>query len=358
MQNSTIYFPDRDRALNDITGSLFDPRQLHEPVDVSGQSVEQLMQFLKAMILIRHGEEKIGDMVAAGKIVGPAHLGIGQEAIAVGVAAHLRSGDRVFGTHRSHSHFLALDNDVVDLFAEVLGKVTGCSRGMGGSMHLYGHAKGISMASVPIVAATIPIAVGAALAAQLDGNGGVSISHFGDGAMEEGASQESLNLASTMSLPVVFVCENNLFASHMYIGLRQPTDSTARFAQAHNIPAYVIDGNDIIAVSEAAQAAIYRARNGEGPTFIEAVTYRWRGHVGPREDMDVGVKRSSDLALWKERDPIGRLVVAMIENSLINDDSLTTLQKEIQAKIDVAWINAKEAPYPDQSALLDLVYAS
>ena len=177
-------------------------------------------------------------------------------------------------------------------------------------MHLYGPQVGF-LGSVPIVGASVPIAVGAALAAKMDGKGDVAVSYFGDGAVEEGSVQESLNLAAIMKLPVLFVCENNLFASHMHIRLRQVGDSTARFAQAHGIPATVVDGNDVVAVAAAAGEMIQRARSGEGPAYLEAVTYRWRGHVGPREDMDVGVKRSQDLVLWKGRDPIGRLAVAL-----------------------------------------------
>ena len=352
MTNRQIMSPGTESSL----GLLSDPQLFHEPIDISGEDAGQLLRYLKTMMVIRKAEEKIGDMVVSGVVVGPAHLGIGQEAIAVGMAAHLRSGDSVFGTHRSHSHFLALGNDVYELFSEVIGRVTGCSLGMGGSQHLYGDAKGL-MFSVPIVAAMIPIAVGAGLAAQMDGNGSVSVSHFGDGAVEEGAAQESFNLASIMNLPVVFVCENNFFASHMHIDLRQPTDLTSRFAKAHQIPCYVIDGNNIVAMSEAANKAVDRARAGKGPSYIEAVTYRWRGHVGPREDLDVGVQRSSSLALWKKRDPIGRLADALVERGVISAEKIRDLSTEVQALIDEAWVCAEKSPYPHPTALLDLVYS-
>lgn len=336
-------------------GRLADPTQFNEQLNISGQDKGKLVEQLKMMMTIRFAEEKIADMVSAGKIKCPCHLGIGQEAVAVGVSAHLRSTDRVFGAHRSHSHYLALGGSVEELFAEVLGKMTGCSKGMGGSMHLYNGARGF-MGSVPIVAATIPLSVGAALAAKMDGRGAVAVGYFGDGAAEEGVLHESLNLASSLNLPVLFVCENNLFASHLHIGLRQPSDSIARFAHAHHIDAEIVDGNDVIAVAEVAERMIGRARKGEGPSFLEAVTYRWRGHVGPSEDTDVGVKRNQDLAKWKGRDPVRRLAKAMERKGMLLPLELSVFQEEIKSLIDTAWDNAEQAQFPDQAALLDLVY--
>jgi len=310
---------------------------------------------LRQMVLIRKAEEKIGDMVTAGTIKCPCHLGIGQEAIAVGLSTSLRSTDRVFGAHRSHTHFLALNNDVDSLFSEVLGKVTGCSKGMGGSMHLIDKAHGF-WGSVPIVAASVPIATGAALAAKMDGKGDVAVSYFGDGAVEEGALQESLNLASIMKLPIIFVCENNFFASHMHISQRQSLNSTIRFAHAHGIPAQIVDGNDVVAMARVAKEAIERSRDDLGPFFIEAVTYRWRGHVGPREDTDVGVKRNEDLGRWKLRDPIQRLVGALEMFNHLKVNDYIKLESEIQDLINDAWLKAEDAPYPEHHALLDLVY--
>lgn len=338
-------------------GRLADPTQFHEPLDISGCDKELLTQQLKMMLVIRMAEEKIGDKVTEGEIQCPCHLGIGQEAIAVGVSAHLRPTDRVFGAHRSHSHYLALGGDVYQLFAEVLGRITGSSRGMGGSMHLYDAGLGF-LGSVPIVGATIPIAVGAALAAKKDGQDDIAVSYFGDGATEEGVFHESINLAAMLKVPIIFVCENNLFASHMHIRLRQTSNSTARLARAHHVPAEVIDGNDLVAVTNAAQRAIERARNGEGPFFLEMVTYRWRGHVGPREDTDVGLKRSEDLNIWKGRDPVQRLATAMGRAGMISTNSFLTLQEEVKNSIDEAWLRATQAPYPDQAALLDWVYFS
>jgi pyruvate dehydrogenase E1 component alpha subunit len=286
-------------------GKLANSESLHEPIALGDMDRSLLVKQLRTMALIRLAEEKIGDEVAAGKIKCPCHLAIGQEAIPVAVSAHLRTSDHVFGTHRSHGHFLAQGGTVAELFAEVLGKVTGCSRGFGGSMHLYKQSTGF-WGSVPIVSATVSLAVGAALAAKMRGQGDVGVAYFGDGAMEEGSVHESLNFATVYKTPMLFVVENNLFSSHLHIQLRQKYNSVARYAAANGMAWEVVDGNDPVALHKASQKLVERARSGEGPGFLEAVTYRWRGHVGPREDEDVGVQRKDDLARWKLRDPIRR----------------------------------------------------
>jgi pyruvate dehydrogenase E1 component alpha subunit len=295
-------------------------------------------------------------MVEDGEIVCPVHLAIGQEAVPVGVSHHLTAADRVFGAHRSHGHYLALGGDVYRLIAETLGRADGCSGGMGGSMHLYAPEVGF-MGSVPIVAATVPVAVGAALAAKKDGNGAVAVAYLGDGAVEEGVVHESLNLASHMGLPVLFVCENNLYASHLDITQRQPNDRTARFAEAAGIDALVVDGNSVTDVA-AAGRLIDAARNANSPGYLEAVTYRWRGHVGPDENIDVGVRRSrSELEAWKRRDPVSRLATAMLERGDIAGDEVERLRKSIRARVATAARRALKAPYPDADTLLGHVYA-
>ncbi len=336
-------------------GALSDPHQCHTPIDLPSVDREWLVDALRTMHRIRAVEEQIGDMVAAGRIRCPCHLTIGQEAIPVGVARHLTASDRVFGAHRSHGHYIALGGSVDKLMAEILGKDTGTSRGMGGSMHLIDRERGL-FGTVPIVGATIPITVGAGLAAQMEGEGAVAVSFFGDGATEEGGFHESMNLASVRNLPVYFVCENNLFSSHLHIGLRQPHDSVSRFAEAHRIPWTRVDGNDVVAVAEAAADAVAAMRAGQGPQFLEVVTYRWRGHVGPREDLDVGVRRSDDLVLWKLRDPISRLAVALQAAGAIGADDSAQMAAEAKAEAADAWERAEGDPFPDDSALLDRVY--
>jgi TPP-dependent pyruvate/acetoin dehydrogenase alpha subunit len=346
-----------DQQQTSSLGRLTDPHQYHDPLDIQGQNPESLIKQLQRMLLIRFAEEQIGDMVTTGKVVCPAHLAIGQEATPVGVATHLRTTDRVFGAHRSHAHYLSLGGDVYRLFAEVLGRVTGCSKGMGGSMHLYDKANGF-LGSVPIVGASVPIAVGAALAAKMDGKGDIAVSYFGDSAVEEGGVQESFNLAATMQLPILFVCENNLFGSHMHIRLRQPDDATVRFAAAHQIPSDVVDGNDVVAISKIVENRLQQMREGNGPCYLEAVTYRWRGHVGPREDIDVGVQRSQDMmGAWKQRDPVQRLASALEGVDALTPDAFEKLKKETRQIISESWEKADQDPFPLESALHELVFS-
>lgn len=339
-------------------GTLTDPEQYRGPVDAQGTSDADLECYLASMLLIRHAERCLAAGRKTGLIGGPVHLGVGQEAVAVGVSAELRPSDRVFGTHRSHSHVLALGSDVRALFAEILGKDSGLSRGMGGSMHLWDGPRGF-YGSVPIVAGTVPIAVGAAMAAKMQGLDAVSVAYFGDGAIEEGVVHESLNLARVVDAPVLFVVENNLFASHMHISLRQPSDATARFAAANNIPFAIVDGNNVVEVRAAAAELVARARAGGGPGFLEAVTYRWYGHVDWREDIDVGVDRSATtLAEWRMRDPIRRLVAGMDAVDKRGSELLAALDEETSVRVAKAWSQAMTDPYPLEAALLDRVYHS
>mgnify|MGYP003403627422 FL=1 len=337
-------------------GSSANPSRHQGPISVAGRDPQTLRDMYRSMLNIRLVEQKLAKMRELGMIGGPVHLGVGQEAAAVGVSQHLRATDRVFGAHRSHSHALALGASVEGLFAEVLGRDTGLSRGMGGSMHLWDQPNGF-YGSVPIVAGTVPLAVGAALAAKMQQSGDVAVSYLGDGAVEEGVVHESLNLASQLGVPVIFVVENNLFASHMHMSLRQPSDSTARFAEANAIRYAVVDGNDIGEVSDVANELISRAREGGGPGFIEAVTFRWYGHVDWREDIDVGVNRASDdLENWRLRDPVQRLLSALISHGYWTDNEAEELRSTLDEEIERAWLSASQAPFPPPEALLDRVY--
>jgi acetoin:2,6-dichlorophenolindophenol oxidoreductase subunit alpha len=337
-------------------GGLADPSSHQGSLDVGGVDPATLRKFLTDMLTIRLAEEAIGTLVEEGLARTPCHLAIGQEAVAVGTAASLDRGDRVFGGHRSHSHLLALGGDLFGLIAEILGKADGLSRGMGGSMHLYSPSVGFH-GCVPLVGATIPIAVGAALAARLDGKGAIAVSYFGDGAAEEGVFHESLNLAASQRLPIFFVCENNLFSSHLDILLRQPSDRIARFAEAHAIRSATVDGNDVLAVAAAAAELVAHAREGRGPALLEAVTYRHRGHVGPKDDIDVGVRRTmSELEKWKRRDPLLRLLAGMQARELIDEAGFNALRMEILKKVADARSQAEAAPYPDASMLLGAIY--
>ena len=338
-----------------FNSDLFDPHKFNSNIsDYSDLDIQ--IEHLKKMLIIRYAEEKISDKIVEGVIKCPCHLGIGQEAIPVGISSFLNKSDSIFGAHRSHSHFLALNNDVLSLFAETLGRVDGCSNGMGGSMHLIDTKNGF-YGSVPIVGATIPIAVGAGFSHKLDRKNNISVSYFGDGATEEGVFHESLNLAKVNNLPVLFVCENNLFSSHMHILERQPELSTLRYSKAHSIPSLIVDGNDISAVYVASKMAIEKIRSGEGPFFIEFITYRWKGHVGPSDDNDVGLKRNKDLSIWKNRDPINRLKINLKKNHNLSDNDLKKVDSDIKKSINKSWNDALNSPYPTKDILFKTIYS-
>ena len=342
--------------MNQDVAQLVDPLQFRHNVSIDGVEKHILVDMLRKMVVIRKAEEKIAQHVETGEIKCPCHLGIGQEAVGVAVGLAMRNTDRAFGAHRSHTHYLALNEDTYSLFAEVLGKFSGCSHGMGGSMHIIDNKNGFR-GSVPIVGATIPIATGAGLAAKMDKTGDIAISYFGDGACEEGVLHESLNMASVMKLPVLYVCENNLFSSHLHIELRQPSNTTARFADSHRIKNNTVDGNDVVGMYKLLVKEITEMRNSSRPFYLEAFTYRWRGHVGHREDIDVGVKRGDELKSWKLRDPIQRLLNSMIAKEIFTQDEFDQLSNSIQSKINNDWLTAESSEYPEKDFLLSTVYA-
>jgi TPP-dependent pyruvate/acetoin dehydrogenase alpha subunit len=215
----------------------------------------------------------------SGEIRCPCHLYIGQEAIAAGVCAALEREDTVWGGHRSHGHYLAKGGSLEGLFGEVLLRASGCAEGRGGSMHLAAPEVGIT-GTVPIVAGTVPLAVGAAFAYKTRDEQTVAVAFFGDGTLEEGHVHESMNLAALYRLPLLLICENNLYASHLHWSERRVADNLYRAGEFHSIPGERVDGNDVEEVQCAARRAVERARRGEGPTLIECRTFRWRGHVG------------------------------------------------------------------------------
>jgi len=320
------------------------------------QALARLQRMYASMQLTRIFEEVLADLVTAGDIKTPCHLYIGQEAVASGVCEALRPTDTVWGCHRSHGHYLAKGGDLDGLMAEVFGKATGCSRGRGGSMHVYDERVGI-LGTVPLVAATIPVAVGAALAYRLRKESLVAVPFFGDGATEEGHFHESLNMAAVYKLPVVFVCENNLYASHMHISERRAKDNIAESGPAHGMPSVVVDGNDAEAVYAAAEVAVLRARRGEGPSLIEARTFRWRGHVGPRWDMDVGVMRNEMLKEWLPRDPVAR-AGRRLEALGVDAERLREVEAGVRAEVAGALARARAAPWPDPATVSDHVFVS
>jgi TPP-dependent pyruvate/acetoin dehydrogenase alpha subunit len=338
-------------------GDLRDPTYFTEPLNIANGSADIALELLHSMKRIRSVEEMIGLLVESQEARCPCHLAIGQEAAAVGVCSLLRPSDAIFGAHRSHGHYLALGGSSKALFAEVLGKRDGCSGGFGGSMHLRSPEHGL-VGTVPIVGATIPIALGAALSAKRARRGDVAIAFFGDGAAEEGVFHESLNLASSMQLPSVFVIENNLFASHLHIDERQPHDRVSRYAVAHGIDSLSMDGNDVLAVREEFSTILKRVRGDSGPFVLELVTYRHRGHVGHRDDQDVGVARSGDLPSWMQRDPIRRLELGLLSADPDLGAVIAGIDAQIAAEVNEALRFGRESTYPDHRSLASTVMYS
>ena len=309
------------------------------------------------MLRIRMVEEKIAELYPEQEMRCPVHLCIGQEAVAAGVCANLSRDDYVLSGHRSHGHYLAKGGDLKAMMAELYGKATGCCQGKGGSMHLVDLSAGF-LGATPIVASTIPIAVGVAFGSVMRGQQRVTVVFFGDAAVEEGVFHESVNFAVLKGLPVVFVCENNLYSVYSPLSIRQPEGREIfQLAKGHGVESFQDDGNDIIKVYTLARKAIRKARQGNGPTFLEFKTYRWREHCGPYYDNDLGYRTESEFQEWKQRCPIERLRERLLGDGLISSQDIEGMVKELQAEIEDAIVFAKESPFPEEPLLQEQIYA-
>jgi len=307
------------------------------------------------MLRIRRFEERVAELLIDQEIKCPTHLYTGEEAVATGVCANLRQEDYVFSTHRSHGHYIAKGGDIKALMAELYGKATGCSRGKGGSMHLASPENGLP-GSCAIVAGTIPLALGAALAFSIQRKDNVSVAFFGDGAVNEGLWYECLNFASLRKLPVVFICENNLYSTHMPISACLADTNIYQKAEAFSLPGVRVDGNNVIKIYEAAKKAVEGARRGKGPTLIECMTYRWRGHVGPNYDLEKGLRSKEELDYWMNRCPIKMLEQLLLKRESISESEKVRIYDSIEKEIEEAIVFAKESPFPDESKLLSDVF--
>ncbi|NLY76779.1 MAG: pyruvate dehydrogenase (acetyl-transferring) E1 component subunit alpha [Tissierellia bacterium] len=306
----------------------------------------------KTMKRIREFENKAGELFAEGSIPGFVHLYIGEEAVATGVCANLKDSDFITSTHRGHGHIVAKGGDLKYMFAELFGKATGYCKGKGGSMHIADADKGILGAN-GIVGAGHNIAVGAGLTAKYKGADQVCVCFFGDGSTNQGTFHESLNLASIWKLPVIFVCENNLYGISMHQSRHQAIQDVADRAVAYNIPGVVVDGNDVLAVYETAKEAIERARNGQGPTLIECKTYRHRGHF---EGDPVVYRDEEEVKEWLAKDPIPRLINYMLDNDIVTEEDIKKIDEEVDAEIKEAIKFAEESPYPPLEAAVEDIY--
>jgi pyruvate dehydrogenase E1 component alpha subunit len=315
-----------------------------------------LVRMFRDMLRIRTIEEEIAARYRQEKMRCPVHLSIGQEAVAVGVSAALTSVDQVVSTHRCHAHYLAKGGDLVAMLSELMGKATGCCGGRGGSMHLFDTGAGMLL-SLPIVAASIPVGVGAALAFKQEKKPNVAVIYLGDASLEEGVYHESANFAALKRLPVVFVCENNLYSVYTALADRQPPRMLTDLGSAHGLHAAQVDGNDVRAVHAAAGAAVARARAGEGPSFILADTYRWREHCGPNYDNDLGYREAAEFEHWRARDPVALLRNELLALNLLSRSDEEKVAADIRREVEAAFAAAEAAPMPEPASAGRGVYA-
>jgi 2-oxoisovalerate dehydrogenase E1 component len=307
-------------------------------------TTEQALSLLREMLRIRRVEEALARSYAQGLIPGACHTYVGQEAIAVGVCAHLRADDVVFSTHRGHGHALAKGAPAREVMAELFGKATGVSKGRGGSMHLFVPEVGL-MGTTGIVGPNILQATGAGYSFQLMKTDQVSVAFFGDGAMNNGAFHEGVNMAAIWGLPVVYVCENNQFATEVPFEYATRNTDVAERVRSYGIPGVAVDGNDVLAVTEAAQAAIERARSGGGPSLVEGKTYRTRPHAeGMR---DGGYRTMEEIESWKSRDPITLLESRLLDREIATQAQIDAVRQEIEDVVAEGLEFAKNSPYPE-----------
>ena len=316
---------------------------------------ERLTAMLERMLLIRRTEEQLGADSRAGELPGNVHLCAGQEAIAVGICNHLSDSDYVGSTHRGHGHFLAKGGSARSLIAEVHAKSTGACGGLGGSMHVTDLSKGMIGAN-GIVGGGIGLAAGAALSAQVAGKGHVAVAFFGDGASSQGILPEVFNIAVLWKLPLILVCEYNGYSEFSASGTVNAGEIADR-ARAFGIPTEVIDGNDVEAVWTSAGIAIERARKGEGPSFIEAKTYRLRGHLEAEDGfLQAPYRSEEEIDQWRTRDPIPRLVKRLTEMSAMSDADFEILEAKVAAEVGDALQFANESEPPEMERVLSSVF--
>ena len=299
---------------------------------------------------IRRVEEEIARVYPTDKIKSPVHLSIGQEAVAVGACESLRRTDIVFGTYRSHAMYLAKGGNLKQMIAELYGKVTGCARGKGGSMHLVDVSNGV-MGTSAVVGTTIANAVGYAYALKYQRRDSVVVSFFGDGAADEGVFYESLNFAVLKQLPIIFVCENNGYAIHTHQTQRQGISDICGRARALGLSAARIENNDVLDIYAAVRAAVDALRAGQPAiSFFECMTYRWKEHVGANDDFQLGYRTKEDLLPWIENDQVTRLA------RLISNDQRMQIETAMEAEIEEAFVFAEESPFPDDTELFTDVF--
>jgi len=327
-------------------------KRAKELLDMIGK--KQLLYTLERMYVIRAFEEKAEELYGLGKTHGTMHLSICQEGTAMGACTAVRSGhDYLLNHHRGHGHCLAWGGGVDEMMAEFMGKETGYCRGRGGSMHIA-DVKRNNLGANGIVGGGLPMSVGVGLSIQLRGTDQVCLTIFGDGATNTGPFHETLNMASIWDLPVIFLCENNKYAMSMSVGRAFNIEYISQRGCAYNIPGVTVDGNDFLAVYDAVATAAERARSGEGPTLVECLTYRWRGHS--RSDRQL-YRTRDEVKEWRAKDPILRLAGRLIEANLITEEEQAAIKEKSYHSIEEALVYAEASPAPDVSTIMEGVYA-
>jgi len=316
-------------------------------------SQELLFTFYKKVLELRLFELKVQELYRNGRLPGFVHLYVGEEAVAVGVCSHLEAADLVFSTHRGHGHALAKGVPARAVLAELWGKTTGSSGGRGGSMHMYAPEYGF-MGTNGIVGAPIPLATGAALSAKLRNKSQVVVCFFGDGAVNSGSFHEAVNLGAVWNLPVVYVCENNLYATEMAFRRATKNTSVASRAAAYGMLGVEVDGQDVVAVHEAAQAAIQRARQDGGPTLIECKTYRYVGHH--EGDPGTDYRTREEVQQWKQRDPVKLARKRLLDSGVVDEKDLQAADQEVERLIDEAVEFAEKSPEPSADTVNEHVF--
>ncbi|HLI34035.1 MAG TPA: thiamine pyrophosphate-dependent dehydrogenase E1 component subunit alpha [Terriglobia bacterium] len=316
-------------------------------------SKELVLSLYRAMAEIREFELKAREIFRSGRMPGFIHLYVGEEAIAAGVIACLQKEDYVTSSHRGHGHALAKGIPAREVMAELMGAVGGCCGGRGGSMHLYEPAVGF-LGTNGVVPPGIPIAAGAALSAKLRKTGQVAVSFFGDGAVNNGAFHEALNMAAVWELPVIFVCENNLYATETPFKAATKNTSVASRAAAYQMPGIEVDGNDVLAIYEKTGQAVQRARRGEGPTLMECLTYRWFGHH--EGDPGTSYRSREEVEMWKQRDPVRRLREQALASGWAEPGDFERIDEEVRSLIEDAAQFALASPQPKAATALDQVF--
>jgi 2-oxoisovalerate dehydrogenase E1 component len=316
-------------------------------------ATETILSLYRTMVLIREFELKAREVFRTGRMPGFIHVYIGEEAVASGVCAQLRRDDYVASTHRGHGHALAKGVTPRAAMAELLGATGGCSGGRGGTMHLYDPTCGF-LGSNGVVPPGILIASGAALSAQIRGTDQVAVAFFGDGGSNNGAFHEGINMAATWNLPVVFVCENNMYATEMPFNLATKNTNVASRAAAYNIPGIQVDGNNVLEVYRQAGDAIERARQGQGPTLIECLTYRWYGHH--EGDPGVSYRAKEEIATWRAKDPVKRLRTEVVEAGTASENDFAAIDEEIRNILEDAAQFALASPLESTSTALRHVF--